>query len=136
MTEKRIFFVIKVLSIIGISLAIYLLIEQITQSSFRPCNINTIVNCEAIISGDVAKTFGIPTPLYGLAGYLVILLAAFWKNKKLLLSVASFGLLFCLWIAYKELFELRVICPICIVCQTIMISVFSLAIYLFKRVNL
>lgn len=124
MTEKRIFFVIKVLSIIGISLAIYLLIEQITQSSFRPCNINTIVNCEAIISGDVAKTFGIPTPLYGLAGYLVILLAAFWKNKKLLLSVASFGLLFCLWIAYKELYELRVICPICIICQTIMISVF------------
>lgn len=130
---KKIFFAIKLLSILGIALAVYLLVEQVTQSSFRPCTINATVNCDAIISGPVATTFGIPTPLYGLIGYIVIFAAAVLKKKKLLLSMAGFGLVFCLWIAYKELFELKVICPVCIACQVIMISVFSLAIAVWKK---
>lgn len=126
---------IKILSVVGIILAIYLLLEQLTQSSFRPCNINSTVNCDAIISGAVAKTFGIPTPLYGLFGYIFIFLAATFKKKRALVGIATLGLLFCLSIAYIELFQLRVICPVCIACQIIMISVFSLAVIISKRSN-
>ena len=133
MTEKRIFLVIKVLSVMGIGLAVYLLYQQIFEPEFRPCTINASINCDAIISGEVAKTLGIPTPLYGLIGYIVIFVSAILKKKKLLLSMASLGLVFCLWIAYKELFELKVICPICIACQTIMTGVFALCAYLFKK---
>ena len=129
----KIFFTIKILSIIGVILAIYLLVEQLTQSSFRPCTINATINCDAIISGPVAKTLGIPTPLYGLIGYIVIFIAATFRKKKLLLSMAAFGLVFCLWIAYQELVILRVICPVCIACQVIMISVFSLAVWVWKK---
>lgn len=133
MTEKRTLFIIKVLSITGIGLAVYLLYQQIFQPTFKPCSINATINCDAIISGEVAKTFGIPTPLYGLIGYTVIFISAIFKKKKLLISMASFGLAFCLWIAYLELIILRVICPICIICQVIMISIFSLAIMVLKK---
>lgn len=132
---SRLFNIIKILSIIGITLAIYLLVEQLTQSSFRPCTINSVVNCDAIISGPVAKTLGIPTPLYGFIGYICIFLAAWFKKRKTLIGIASFGLIFCLYIAYIELFMLHVICPVCIACQIIMLSVFSLAITIFRQDN-
>ena len=129
---KKTFLTIKILSIIGVILAVYLLVNQFTQSSFRPCTINATVNCDAIISGPVAKTLGVPTPLYGFLGYIVIFVAASMRKKKLLLGMAAFGLAFCLWIAYQELIILRVICPVCIACQVIMISVFSLALVIWK----
>jgi uncharacterized membrane protein len=127
------YFAIRILAILGVALAIYLLIEQIFHPSFQPCRINSTINCDAIISGAVAKTLGIPTPLYGLTGYILIFFAATFRKKKLLLSVASFGLLFCLWIAYRELFQLHVICPVCIGCQIIMITVFCLAFLINKE---
>ena len=79
---NKLFFTIKALSLIGIILALYLLWQQFYQPDFQPCNINTTINCEAIINGAVAKTFGIPTPLYGLIGYIVIFFAATLRNKK------------------------------------------------------
>ena len=130
---NKLFFTIKALSLIGIILALYLLWQQFYQPDFQPCNINTTINCGAIINGAVAKTFGIPTPLYGLIGYIVIFFAATLRKKKLLLVMATFGLTFCLWIAYRELFELRVICPICIVCQLNMLTIFLLSLFANKN---
>jgi uncharacterized membrane protein len=129
---NKLYLAIKILSVIGISLAVYLLIEQVIQDPNAPCNITRTVNCDAIISGPVAKTLGIPTPLYGLIGYIVILFSAVKRNSKLLLGMTTFGLLFCLRIAYIELFELYTICPVCIKCQVIMLSVFIMAIILNK----
>ena len=119
--------IITLLSCMGILLALYLLWQQLARPAFRPCSINSVVTCDAIISGAVAKTFGIPTPLYGLIGYIIIFFAAIFQKKKLLVSMASLGLGFCLWIAYRELFQLHVICPICILCQVIMLGVFLLS---------
>jgi len=131
--EKKLFFYIKALSLIGIILAVFLLWEQFTRPAFQICSINQTINCDAIISGEVAKTLGIPTPLYGLLGYIVIFFSAVFKKRKLLISMASFGLIFCLWIAYKELFELGVICLICIACQAIMITVFTFSLIIVRK---
>lgn len=131
--NKKIYFWIKVLSIIGIVLAIYLLVEQITHSPFRPCSINAWINCDAVISGPVVKTLGLPTPLYGLIGYIVIFFAAQTAKKKLLLGMTAFGLVFCLRIAFIELFQLHVVCPVCVTCQLIMLTVFCFALVLNKR---
>lgn len=124
---------IKYLSVFGILLAIYLLYEQYTLPSWTPCYVNSVVNCDAVISGQVAKTLGIPTPLIGLVGYITILYAALKKLPKLLLSMAAFGLLFCLYIGYVELAILHTVCPVCIMCQLTMISVFTLAIMVNKK---
>lgn len=130
MNQAKIYSLIKVLSSVGILLALYLLWQQFFRPAFQPCYVNSLINCDAIISGPVANTFGIPTPLYGLIGYVVIFFAALWHRKKLLLSMATFGLLFCLSIGYIELVQLRVVCPICIVCQMIMIAIFGLSVVL------
>jgi uncharacterized membrane protein len=132
MKHKTMWKIVSGLSIFGILLAVYLLFEQITHSPFQPCSINSTINCNAIISGEVSKTLGIPTPLIGLIGYLIIFVSSIFHNKKLLLGMVILGLLFCLWIAYKELFLLHVICPVCILCQLTMISIFILAIILQK----
>lgn len=124
----KIYSLIKILSSIGILLAVYLLWQQFFRPAFQPCYVNSFINCNAVISGPVAKTFGIPTPLYGFIGYVVILVTAFLKKNRLLLGMASFGLIFCLSIGYIELFQLKVICPICIACQLIMITIFGLAV--------
>jgi len=135
MSTNKIYFYTKVLSVIGILLAVYLLVEQIFRPVFAPCNINSLVNCNAVISGSVSKTLGLSTPLYGLIGYIVILFASIYQRKKLLLVMATFGLLFCLWIAYQELFLLHVACPVCIGCQVVMILVFIFGLILNKSKN-
>lgn len=132
----KIYTYLKILSVLGILLGAYLLWQQMAQPLFKPCNINATINCEAVISGPVAKTLGIPTPLYGLIGYTVILFAAIYKKPKLLLGTTIFGLGFCLWLAYVELFQLRVICPICIACQLIMLTIFILALRIKKSIEL
>ncbi len=126
---------IKILGVVGVGLAIFLIWEQFFHPSFQPCNINDTVNCNAVISGIVSKTLGIPTPLIGLVGYIMILIGAFRKNAKLVLGMATFGLVFCLYIAYRELFQLHVICPVCIGCQLDMIAVFILGIFLNSKAS-
>ena len=128
--KNKLYLAVSILAVLGVLLAVYLLWQQWSRPDFQPCNINATINCDAVISGEVAKTLGIPTPLYGLVGYIVIFFAALFKKPKLLLGMASFGLAFCLWIAYKELVVLNVVCPVCILCQLIMISVFTIGIFL------
>jgi len=124
---------VRILAAFGIFLALFLLWEQFFQPTFQPCNINDTVNCDAVINGIVSKTFGIPTPLIGLIGYIFILIGAIKKNAKLVLGMAAFGLIFCLYLAFVELIQLRVVCPVCILCQLDMITVFILGILLNKK---
>ena len=133
MNKERLVMWVKILAVIGIGLALFLLWERYFQPSFKPCNINATINCDAVISGEVSNTLGIPTPLIGLVGYIIILFAAFKKNAKLILGMAAFGLIFCLYIAYRELFQLRVICPVCILCQLDMITVFIFGLLINKK---
>lgn len=130
---KFFYFNIKILALIGIFLALFLLWERYFHPVFQPCNINSSINCTAIISGEVSMTVGIPTPIIGLVGYVCILLGAFLQKKKFIFSMTSFGLLFCLYIAYRELFQLHVICPICILCQLDMITVWILSFVLLRK---
>lgn len=133
--KQKYFDWVKILAVIGICLALFLLWERYFKPSFQPCNINSGVNCNAIINGEVSDTLGIPSPLIGLIGYIIILFAAFKKKSKLVLGMATFGLIFCLYIAYRELFQLHVVCPVCILCQLDMITVFILGIILTSKKN-
>lgn len=132
MDKKIIYFWIKILAVLGIVMALYLLREQMAVSPWQICKVNVLVNCDAVISGDVAKTFGLPTPLIGLVGYIMILFGAIIKHQKLVFGMATFGLVFCLYIAYRD-YLLRTICPVCIGCQLDMIGVFILSLVLRKK---
>ena len=132
--KEKYFGWVKILGVIGIGLALFLLWERYYSPAFQPCNINSTINCEAVIRGEVSDTLGIPTPLIGLIGYIFILFGAFKKNAKLILGMSAFGLAFCLYIAFREIFQLHVLCPVCILCQLDMITVFVLGILLTRRV--
>ena len=122
MTTSKYLFIAKILSAIGIGLALYLFVNYLTQPVYRLCTISEKINCDAVISGEVSTTLGIPTALYGLIGYTIILVVAFLGKKKLMLGMALFGTLFCLRITYIEVFQINVICPVCLLCQIDMLA--------------
>jgi uncharacterized membrane protein len=118
------------LSILGIILASYLFYNFLTKPLLESCYFNSHINCDAVTKGSLATLFGIPVSLIGLAGYIVILLSSIFKQKLLVLGMSTFGMVFCLSITYQEVFNLKVICPVCLTCQLVMLTVFLLAIYL------
>jgi uncharacterized membrane protein len=123
-----------ILSSLGILLAIYLFYNFLTKPLVESCYFNSFINCDAVTKGSLSTLFGIPVSLVGLIGYVVILLSSILKKKLLVLGMSTFGMVFCLFITYQEIFRLKVICPVCLTCQLVMLVVFLLAIYL--NVNL
>lgn len=131
--KQKYFEWVGILSVIGIVLAIFLLWEQLFQPSFQPCNISSVVNCNPTINGPLAKTLGIPTPLIGLVGYLVILFGSLKRKAGLVLGMSTFGLLFCLYIGFREIVGLHIVCPVCVACQFDMIAVFIIGLLLNRK---
>lgn len=123
---------VTILSIIGLMLGLYLISQQFQNPLTTPCSISETINCDAVISGPVSKTLGIPTPLIGIVGYALILFGSIKKLPKLMLGMTTFGLAFCGWLGYVELFQLHVICPVCIGCQVIMLSVFLASVNIYR----
>lgn len=126
---------VSMLSVVGILLASYLLYSYLYRPSFQPCSINSSINCDAVIKGPVSTFLGLPTALYGLIGYVVILTSSLLRRKKLLFGVSLFGTIFCLRITFIEVFILKVICPVCLICQIIMITILILSLKLLKTAN-
>lgn len=118
------------LSILGILLASYLFYNFLTKPLFESCYVNGHINCDAVTKGTLSTLFGIPVSLIGLAGYIAILISSVFKKKLLVLGMSTFGMIFCLGITYQEIFKLKVICPVCLACQLVMLVVFILAVYL------
>ena len=119
-----------ILSSLGILLAVYLFYNFLTKPLVESCYFNSHINCDAVTKGSLSTLFGIPVPLVGLVGYIVILISSIFKQKLLVLAMSTFGKVFCLFITYQEIFILKVICPVCLTCQLVMFTVFLLAIYL------
>lgn len=131
--SKQFYKIIVNLALFGMLLSLYLVWQQFGQPTIKPCSINATINCEAVINGPVSKTFGIPTPFIGLTGYIIILLSALLKRKNILLVTTTGGLAFCLWLAFVELVQLKVVCPVCIMCQITMLAIFIFALKIHKE---
>lgn len=120
-----------VLSIVGIILASYLTYNYFAPKPLGVCDISKSVNCgEVSKGGSLSTVFGIPVSIIGLTGYIVILISSFLKKKKLAFAMSAFGMLFCLRITVLELFFVKIICPICLACQLVMIILFILSLRL------
>lgn len=118
------------LSVLGIVLAIYLFYNYLTKPILESCYINSTINCDAVTKGSLSTLFGVPVSLVGLIGYVVILLSSVFKKKKLVLAMALFGMAFCLYLTFQEVFFLHVVCPVCLGCQLVMLLVFLFALAL------
>jgi uncharacterized membrane protein len=136
LSERKIWTIISILATIGIGLALYLSYNYLSPHPLELCNINSTVNCNAVTKGELRQWFGVPVPFVGLLGYIIILISASFKQKKLALAMTTFGMLFCLRLTFLEIFVLKVICPVCILCQLDMLTVFTLTVMLLRRPKL
>ncbi|HEX9817806.1 MAG TPA: vitamin K epoxide reductase family protein [Patescibacteria group bacterium] len=115
-----------VLAWLGMLLASYLYYEYAVQETFGVCNLNSTINCVPVTKGSLALFYGIPVAIIGGTGYVLIFLTAWFRKFKWALSLATFGILFCLRLTILEIFVEKVICPVCVVCQIIMIIILIL----------
>ncbi len=121
------------LALFGIVLALYLFYEYLAPVHRSLCYVNSTINCEASTKGPLAHTLGIPTALWGLTGYVIILISSLKKWPRLLWGMATFGLLFCLRITFLEIFVVKAICPVCLACQIDMLALFTLGFLLYRQ---
>lgn len=127
MQKYSLYKIITVLSVIGIFLASFLFINFLTKPAVEICTINEQFNCDAVTKGTLSTIAGIPVSLIGLIGYLAILIFSLLKNRKAVLGVAVFGMVFCLRLTFLELFSIKVVCPVCLACQLDMLIISILA---------
>ncbi len=128
--------IIFVLSIIGIAMAIY-----VSQSFLRKASIICIsTGCETVRKSPLAYPFGIPVPLFGLMGYLILTISAFLRTLEqkphtikllgnIMFGVAVFGVSFVTWFTYTEIFIIRGICMWCGISAINMYIIFGLLLY-------
>ena len=137
LTYNRIIFV---LAIIGTLIAMYVFQSFIRQTSIVCVN----SGCEIVRKNPASYIFGIPVPGVGLVGYTLLFILAFMrttsKNKnllKIILGIATFGILFVSWFTYTELFVIGAVCTWCAISAINMTIIFILALksYLLEKAS-
>jgi uncharacterized membrane protein len=122
-----------ILALIGIILATYLFYSFLAPIPPGLCNLSAGVNCDAVTKGALAAIFNIPVSLIGLIGYIFILYASLMKLRKLHLFMSTFGMLFCLRLTILEIFVEKILCPVCLACQLIMLTLFIISLKLLRK---
>lgn len=77
--------------------------------------------------------FGINVPFYGLAGFVFMIIGAIKKWPKLIVGMGLFGTFFCLRIILLEIFQVKEYCPVCLMCQVVMIAITILGVMLLQQ---
>lgn len=127
-----------ILSLVGVVIALYVL-----QSFLRAVPIVCLNSgCELVRKNPASYLFGIPVPAFGLAGYSLLALLAFFRTTqfsilnsqfslKLMLGIATFGVAFVSWFTYTELFVIGAVCTWCAVSAVNMVTIFILVLLSF-----
>lgn len=77
--------------------------------------------------------FGIPVSVVGLLGYIIILFGSIRKMVKTTLGMTAFGMIFCMQLMFREIVGEGILCPVCLMCQLVMATIFGLIIAIFVR---
>ena len=114
MSDRVLFRVLLVLSLIGIGIAGYL--TYVHYEGLSPiCAVGH--GCEKVQSSEWAKIGGAPVPLVGLIGYIGILASLLIRTEYSKLATAGMayiGFAFSLYLTYREIFTIRAICQWCV----------------------
>ncbi len=97
------------------------------------CDLNEVISCGSVMRSGQASVFGLPNPLFGIAGFAAVALMGagilagarfkgwFWFFTEIGLLL---GTLFSLWLAYQSMFVIRALCPYCMVVWSVTIIMF------------
>ena len=108
------------------------------------CSINPILSCGSVMSSPQAEVFGIPHPFLGLVvfgaliafGILLIAGGSFARWIWLVASsVALLGFLGMQYLVYQSIFEIKALCPWCMVVWVVSAPVFvGIGVYTIREV--
>jgi uncharacterized membrane protein len=138
--------VIAVSAFIGMVDSFYLVLQYIEvllhPGEATPCTINTLVSCTKTVQGSYAHYFpGIPNPLLGMLWYSGLVAygitrylgSEFSRQARAFVGVIIvFGLLLSYRLYFASVFELRGVCPFCLL-STALSTIIALAFVLDDR---
>ncbi|MGC2111831.1 MAG: vitamin K epoxide reductase family protein [Candidatus Korobacteraceae bacterium] len=117
--ENRVRYVIVVLAILGIIVSSLALKVHYDDPGKEPCSINDKWDCGVVNHSPYAMFHGVPVAALGIAGYLLIAVLGFMRQRVLLLIAVLVGLGFALWLTHIEAHVLEVYCLYCVISQGI-----------------
>lgn len=132
MNLKLINRIIFILSLFGLLIAGYVLYTYVTGSPIVCVN----QGCDLVRKSPYANVFGLPVPLYGFVGYIIIAILSFlyttnivWKNKIPLIRfvISAGGFLFVSYLSFLEAFVIKGWCMWCVFSAIIMTTIFILS---------
>ena len=114
------------LCLIGIVIASYLGYIYY-YDSHDVCDINTTFDCSTVHASDYAEMFGISVALFGILGFIAILLAQYYLEWSVP-WLALFGTLFSLRLTLAEIFVIEKYCIFCLMSQLIILLIFLVSV--------
>jgi uncharacterized membrane protein len=122
---------------IGFLAAFTLTVERFklaANPAYKPsCDVNPFISCGSVMSQPQAALFGFPNPLIGIAAFAVattlgvLLLSGValprWVRAGWQIGI-TLGFVFISWLVTQSLYEIRALCPYCMVVWAVVIPMF------------
>ena len=122
------------LVIVGLLVSIYMTIYKATSNDSMCLGSG---DCSTVNASSYSEVNGIPVAVFGVFGYLAILVVLYFENRNrffkqnstlMIFGMALTGFLFTLWLIYVEVVLLKALCPFCVTSQTAMTIIFMIAV--------
>ena len=126
------------LSLAGFFVSLYLYLYKIGRIGTLACGTG---GCETVQTSPFSRFLGLEVALYGVVGYLVLLVLsmdtlrrpAAANSSRLLLILSGAGLAFTIYLTYLELFVIKAICRWCVGSAVIITLIFIVALLDWRR---
>jgi uncharacterized membrane protein len=127
---------IALLALVGLFVALYLWLHALGFGGPLKCGTG---GCETVQASQYAVLFGVPVAFYGVGGYLTILVVALvalrpaalvdLKWNRLLVGLATVGVLFTAYLTYLEFFVIHAFCRWCLGSAVIITAIWLVAVF-------
>jgi uncharacterized membrane protein len=126
------------LSLAGFFVSLYLYLYKIGQIGTLACGTG---GCETVQTSPFSRFLGLEVALYGVIGYLVLLVLSMDMlrrpvagiSSRLLPILSGVGLAFTIYLTYLELFVIKAICRWCVGSAVIITLIFIVALLDWRR---
>ena len=112
-------YIIVLLAVLGVVVSSLALKVHYDDPGKEPCSINDKWDCGVVNHSPYAMVHGVPVAAVGIAGYLLIAVLGFARQRALLLISTLVGLAFALYLTNIEVHVLEVYCLYCVISQGI-----------------
>ena len=107
---------------LGLVVAFFAAAEFFDAALRSVCSVNSFFSCSLVDQSNYTTTLGVPDYLWGVLGFVAILVVAALAERRpndqrwayALLALTSSGVGLALWLLYVELADIHALCPVCV----------------------